>query len=138
MKSFFAKQAANTNTPKPIEHLHSEERVVDGLNLGELLGLDDDGNPISDVIEMEFDEPHAVSFQADTQIPNTGTYRMYVMFDAESKGVTGERMVLIAHDMTKEQVENTFETWATTDSVDKTLDTHIEGSTPWPSDPLID
>ena len=67
--------------------------------------------PKTDIHSLEWDEPHSVYFQADSQIGgNSDKYRIYANFDKPGD-TPGQRAVLIAHNISKADVEKAFESW---------------------------
>lgn len=112
MKSLFKQKAANSNvleTPKT-EHIHSGKQVTNSVNLAELLGIDEDGMPKAEIQSLEWEVPHKVSFSADG-LEGQDKFRIYANFDAPDAKLEGQRSVLVAHNMTKDQVSSAFNAW---------------------------
>lgn len=128
MRGIFKKQAANANTPDPVERISSETRETLKVDIAGILGDNPEGEPYAEIFEIEFDEPHLVSFEAGTQ-PAVGgqvdkdKFRVYVNFDLAETGKTGERAVLVAHNMPRERLEAAFGKWKSMDlDTDKSSD----------------
>lgn len=112
MKSLFKQKAANNNeavAPKT-EHIHSGKQVTNSVDLAELFGVGEDGMPKAEILELEWDAPHKVSFAADG-LDGQDTFRIYAKFDALDTKAEGQRSVLIAHNITKDAVQSAFDAW---------------------------
>lgn len=112
MKSIFRQKAANSNVPSApkTEHIQSVKHVTNSVDLTVLLGAGDDGMPKAEIHNLEWDLPHKVSFAADG-VEGSDKFRIYANFDMLGTDKEGQRGVLIAHNMSKDDVKTAFDAW---------------------------